>query len=120
MQGQLKVSEQQIKIAFKELAAKLPLMKSDEKRNQALASFYEDLGIKANAETDRIRFDLLQDTNWDDFERSMQQLHNILNDIATFIPFTNPRTSNSGKPRGKHETKSSDGKSRHTYYDYYD
>lgn len=120
MQGQLKVSEQQIKIAFKELAAKLPLMKSEEKRNQALASFYEDLGIKANAETDRIRFDLLQDTNWDDFERSMQQLHGILNDIATFIPFTNPRSSNSGKPREKHETKSSDGKSKHTYYDYYD
>ena len=120
MQGQLKVSEQQIKIAFKELAAKLPLMKSDEKRNQALASFYEDLGIKANAETDRIRFDLLQDTNWDDFERSMRQLHDILDDIARFIPFTNPRPSNSGKPREKHETKSSDGKSKHTYYDYYD
>lgn len=120
MQGQLKVSEGQLKLAFKELAGKLPLMKSEEKRNQALASFYEDLGIKANAETDRIRFDLLQDENWDDFERSMQQLHELLNDIATFIPFTNPRASNSGKPREKHETKSSDGKSKHTYYDYYD
>lgn len=121
MEGQLKVSEQQVKIAFKELAAKLPLMKSEEKRNQALASFYEDLGIKASAETDRIRFDLLQDENWDDFERSMKQLHDILNDIATFIPFTNPRpASNSGKPREKHETKSSDGQSKHTYYDYYD
>lgn len=97
MQGQLKVSEQQVKIAFEELASKLPLMKSEEKRNQALASFYEDLGFKANAETDRIRFDLLQDTNWDEFERSMRQLHGLLNDIATFIPFTNPRTSNSGK-----------------------
>jgi hypothetical protein len=56
MQGQLNVSENQLKLAFKELAGKLPLMKSEEKRNQALASFYEDLGIKANAETDRIRF----------------------------------------------------------------
>lgn len=120
MQGQLKVSEQQIKIAFTELAAKLPLMKSEEKRNQALASFYEDLGIKANAETDRLRFDLLQDENWDDFERSMNQLHELLKDVATFIPFANPRSSNSGKPREKHETKSSDGKSKHTYYDYYD
>lgn len=120
MNGQLKVSEQQVKIAFKELAAKLPLMKSEEKRNQALASFYEDLGFKANAETDRIRFDLLQDENWDDFERSMNQLHELLNDIATFIPFTNPRASNSGKPREKHETKSSDGRFKHTYYDYYD
>ena len=90
MQGQLNVSEKQLKLAFKELAGKLPLMKSEEKRNQALASFYEDLGIKASAETDRIRFDLLQDANWNDFERSMQQLHTILNDIATFIPFTNP------------------------------
>jgi hypothetical protein len=120
IQGQLKVSEQQIRIAFKELAAKLPLMKSEEKRNQALASFYEDLGFKANAETDRIRFDLLQDVNWDDFERSMNQIHAILGDIASFIPFANPRPSNSGKPREKHETKSSDGKSKHTYYDYYD
>lgn len=120
MQGQLNVSEKQIKIAFKELAAKLPLMKSDEKRNQALASFYEDLGIKANAESDRIRFDLLQDTKWDDFERTMNQIHAILGDIASFIPFASPRPSNSGKPREKHETKSSDGKSKHTYYDYYD
>lgn len=120
IQDQLKVSEKQLKLAFTELAGKLPLMKSEEKRNQALASFYEDIGIKANAETDRIRFDLLQDSSWDDFERSMQQVHNILNDIAKFIPFANPRASNSGKPREKHETKSSDGKSKHTYYDYYD
>lgn len=120
MQGQLNISAKQLKLAFTELAGKLPLMKSEEKRNQALASFYEDLGIKANAEADRLRFDLLQDQSWDDFERSMKQVHDLLNDVATFIPFTNPRASNSGKPREKHETKSSDGNSKHTYYDYYD
>lgn len=120
MQGQLDVSTKQLKLALQELAGKLPLMKSDEKRNQALASFYQDLGFKANAEADRIRFDLTQDVNWDDFERTMNQIHAILGDIASFIPFANPRASNSGKPREKHETKSSDGKSKHTYYDYYD
>lgn len=120
MQGQLKVSQGQLKTAILELAGKLPLMKSEEKRNQALASFYQDLGFKVNAETDRLRFDLTQDVNWDDFERTMNQIHAILEDIASFIPFTNPRASNSGKPREKHETKSSDGRSKHTYYDYYD
>lgn len=97
MQGQLNVSEAQLKLAFQELAGKLPLMKSDEKRNQALASFYETLGFKVSAEADRLRFDLLQDQSWDDFERSMNQVHGILNDVASFVPFANPRTSNSGK-----------------------
>ena len=120
LEGQLKVSEDKLKLAFKELNAKLPLMKSQEKLNDALASFYQDLGFKVSAETDRIRFDLLQDMNWDDFERTMQQIHAILNDVASFVPFANPRASNSGKPREKHETKSSDGRSKHTYYDYYD
>ena len=120
MQGQLGVSKAQLKLALRELSAKLPLMKSDEKRNQALSSFYQDLGFKVNAETDRLRFDLTQDVNWDDFERTMNQIHALLEDFASFIPFANPRASNSGKPREKHETKSSDGKSKHTYYDYYD
>lgn len=120
MEGQLKVSQGQLKASLLELAGKLPLMKSEEKRNNALASFYQDLGFKVNAETDRLRFDLMQDMNWDDFERTMNQIHAILGDIASFIPFANPRASNSGKPREKHETKSSDGKSKHTYYDYYD
>lgn len=120
LEGQLKVSQDQVKIAFRELAGKLPLMKSEEKRNKALASFYQDLGFKVNAEEDRIRFDLLQEMNWDDFERTMNQIHQLLGDVASFIPFANPRPSNSGKPREKHETKSSDGKSKHAYYDYYD
>lgn len=120
MEGQLKVSQEQLKAALKELSVKLPLMTSEKKRNEALASFYQDLGFKVNAEEDRLRFDLLQDMSWDDFERTMQQIHLILNDVATFVPFTNPRPSYSGKPREKHETKSSDGRSKHTYYDYYD
>lgn len=97
MQGQLNVSKQQLKLAFQELAGKLPLMKSSEKLNQALASFYQDLGFKTNAETDRIRFDLSQEIDWQDFERDMNQLHAILRDIASFIPFTNPGSSASGK-----------------------
>lgn len=120
LKGQLKVSEGQLKLAFRELAGKLPLMKSQEKLNGALASFYQDLGFKVNAEEARLRFDLLQDMNWNDFERTMQQIHALLGDIASFIPFANPRAGNSGKPREKHETKSSDGKSKHTYYDYYE
>lgn len=91
MQGQLAVSNKQLKLAFQELAGKLPLMKSEEERNQALASFYQDLGFKANAETDRLRFDLSQDMYWDDIERTLKELHLILGDIAAFIPFTNPR-----------------------------
>ena len=71
-------------------------------------------------EADRLRFDLSQDINWDDFERTMHQIHAILNDVASFVPFTKPRPSNSGKTREKHEVKSFDGKSKHTYYDYYD
>lgn len=120
MEGQLNVSQEQLKASLRELAVKLPLMVSEKMRNQALASFYQDLGFKTNAEEDRIRFDLSQETNWDDFERLMGQIHAIAGDVASFIPFANPRTSNSGKPREKHETKSSDGRSKHTYYDYYD
>ena len=93
MQGQLAVSKEKLKLAFQELAGKLPLMKSEEKRNQALASFYQDLGFKVNAETDRLRFDLTQDMDWDDFERTMKQLHLILRDIASFVPFANPSSS---------------------------
>ena len=92
MEGQLGVSQEKLKLAFQELAGKLPLMKSDEKRNQALASFYQDLGFKVNAETDRLRFDLTQDSDWSDFERTMKQLHLVLGDIASFVPFTNPRS----------------------------
>lgn len=92
MQDQLGVSKENLKIAFTELAQKLPLMKSEEKRNQALSSFYQDLGFKVNAETDRLRFDLTQDVNWEDFERSMKQLHLILGDVASFVPFANPRS----------------------------
>ena len=122
MQGQLKVSQGQLKAAFLELAGKLPLMKSEEKRNQALASFYQDLGYKVSAETDRIRFDLTQDMNWDDFERTMEQLHALLGDIAAFIPFTNPRPSNSGKPKSKTESRSTHRgvTTRETSYEYYD
>ena len=95
IQGQLKVSQGQLKASLLELAGKLPLMKSEEKRNNALASFYQDLGFKVSAETDRLRFDLMQDMNWNDFERTMKQIHSILGDIASFIPFTNPRVNNS-------------------------
>lgn len=93
LQGQLDVSKGKLKLAFQELAAQLPLMKSEEKRNQALASFYQDLGIKTNSETDRIRFDLTQDMDWSEFERTMKQIHTLLRDIASFIPFTNPGSS---------------------------
>lgn len=93
MQGQLGVSQEKLKIAFRELAAQLPLMKSEEKRNQALSSFYQDLGFKVNAEADRLRFDLTQDMDWSDFERSMKQLHLLLRDVASFVPFANPRSS---------------------------
>lgn len=122
MQGQLKVSQGQLKASFLELAGKLPLMKSEEKRNQALASFYQDLGFKVSAETDRLRFDLMQDMNWDDFEHTMNQLHALLNDIATFIPFTNPRASNSGKPKSKSVSSSTHRgvTTQRTSYEYYD
>ena len=92
MQGQLNVSKGQLRAALDELAGKLPLMKSEEKRNQALSSFYQDLGFKVSAEADRLRFDLTQDTSWNDFERTMKQLHLVLRDIASFIPFANPRS----------------------------
>nr|DAE74080.1 MAG TPA: DNA pilot protein VP2 [Microviridae sp.] len=120
LQGQLKVSEGQLKLALRELAGKLPLMKSQEKLNGALASFYQDLGFKASAETDRLRFDLVQDMNWDDFERTMNQIHAILGDIASFIPFANPRASNSGKPKTRTETSSRDKTWKQVEYDYYD
>lgn len=120
MEENLKVSQEQLKASLRELGAKLPLMVSEKMKSQALASFYQDLGFKVNAEEDRLRFDLSQDIDWDDFERTMQQIHAIVGDVASFIPFANPRASNSGKPRERHETKSADGRSKHTYYDYYD
>ena len=120
MEENLKISQEQLKASLRELGAKLPLMVSEKMKNQALASFYQDLGFKVNAEEDRLRFDLSQDIDWDDFERTMQQIHAIVGDVASFIPFANPRASNSGKPRERHETKSADGRSKHVYYDYYD
>jgi hypothetical protein len=120
MEENLKISQEQLKAALRELGAKLPLMVSEKMKNQALASFYQDLGFKVNAEEDRLRFDLSQEMNWDDFERTMQQIHAIVGDVASFVPFANPRASNSGKPRERHETKSADGRSKHVYYDYYD
>ena len=93
MQDQLGVSKEQLKLAFQELAGKLPLMKSEQKQKQALSSFYQDFGFKVNAEADRLRFDLTQDMDWNDFERTMKQIHSILGDVASFIPFTNPRSS---------------------------
>lgn len=120
MEENLKISQEQLKASLRELAVKLPLMISEKMKNQALASFYQDLGFKVNAEEDRLRFDLSQDIDWDDFERTMQQIHAIVNDVSSFVPFANPRTSYSGKPREKHETKSEDGRSKHVYYDYYD
>lgn len=120
IEGQLKVSQGQLKASLLELAGKLPLMKSEEKRNQALASFYQDLGFKVSAETDRLRFDLSQDINWDDFERTMNQIHDILGDVASFIPFANPRASNSGKPKTRRETTSKDRTRKYVEYDYYD
>lgn len=120
MEGNLKISQEQLKASLRELGAKLPLMVSEKMKNQALASFYQDLGFKVNAEEDRLRFDLSQDVDWEDFERTMQQIHAIVGDVASFIPFANPRASNSGKPRERHETKSADGRSKHVYYDYYD
>lgn len=122
LQGQLKVSQEQLKAAFRELAIKLPLMKSEQKRNEALASFYQDLGFKVNAEEARLRFDLLQDMKWDDFERTMQQIHAICGDVALFIPFANPRPSNSGKPKSKSESSSTHRgvTTRKTVYEYYD
>lgn len=122
LQGQLNVSQEQLKAALRELGTKLPLMTSEKKRNEALSSFYQDLGFKVNAEEDRLRFDLMQDMNWDDFQRTMQQIHAILGDAASFIPFTNPRASNSGKPKSKSESSSTHRgvTTRKTVYDYYD
>lgn len=122
LQGQLKVSEEKLKLAFRELSGKLPLMKSQEKLNEALASFYQDLGFKVNAEEDRLRFDLSQDIDWDDFERTMEQIHAIVGDVASFVPFANPRSSSSGKPRSKKETSTTIRGVTHrdTSYDYYD
>lgn len=122
MQGQLNVSKGQLELAFRELAGKLPLMKSEEKRNEALSSFYQDLGFKVNSETDRLRFDLMQEMQWSDFERTMDQVHAILGDIAAFIPFANPRASNSGKPKSKSESSSTHRgvTTRRTSYEYYD
>lgn len=121
-QGQLSVSQEQLKAALRELGVKLPLMTSEQKRNEALSSFYQDLGFKVNAEEARIRFDLMQDMTWDDFERTMQQIHAILGDAAAFIPFANPRASNSGKPKSKSESSSSSRgvTTRETTYEYYE
>lgn len=120
LQGQLRVSEQQLKNATVELMTKLPLMQSEKKRNEAMASYFSDLGFKVNAEENRIRFDLSQEQNWDDFERTMQQLNEVLRSVSGFIPFANPASSNSGKIHSKMTTRSKDGKTTWEDYDYYD
>lgn len=117
----LKLEKQRVKMAYQELMVKLPLMASQTEQMKALASFYTDLGFKANAEEARIRFDLSQSQNWDDFERGLGAILDIGSTIASFIPFTNPqRGPTSGKPKSKQEISTSDGRVRNTYYDYYD
>lgn len=120
MKGNLKISQEQLKASLRELATKLPLMASEKKKNQALASFYQDLGFKVNAEEARLRFDLSQEMNWDDFERTMQQIHAIAGDIASFVPFANPRAANSGKTKSRTKTRSKNGTQEYVEYDYYD
>lgn len=120
LQGQLKISQEQLKNATKELMVKLPLMQSEEKRNQAMASYFTDLGLKVSAEKSRIMFDLSQEMQWDDFERTMHQINEILRTVSGFVPFANPASSNSGKVHSKVTTRSKDGRTTFEDYDYYD
>lgn len=118
---QLKLDKQRVRMAHQELMAKLPLMASQREQMKALASYYNDLGFKANAEEDRIRFDLSQAQNWDDFERGLNSILDIASAIASFIPFTNPqRDAKSGKPKSKVEYNTPNRQMRTTHYDYYD
>lgn len=118
---QLKLDKQRVKMAYQELMVKLPLMAAQKEQMTALASFYNDLGLKANAEEDRIRFDLSQAQNWNDFEKGLNAVLDIAAGVASFIPFTNPqRSSMSGKPKSKQEISTSDRRVKNTYYEYYD
>ena len=118
---QLKLDKQRVKMAYRELMVKLPLMAAQKEQMKALASFYNDLGFKANAEEERIRFDLSQSQNWDDFDRALNAILNIGSTIASFIPFTNPqRDVKSGKPKSKVEYNTPNRQMRTTHYDYYD
>lgn len=117
----LKLDQQRVKMAYQELMVKLPLMASQKEQMKALASFYTDLGLKANAEEERIRFDLSQAQNWDDFEKGLNAVLDITAGAAQFIPFTNPqRSSASGKPKSKQEISTSDRSVKNTFYEYYD
>lgn len=120
LQGQLEVSHEQLRNSTIELMTKLPLMKSEEKRNQAMSSYFNDLGLKANAEQSRISFDLSQDMNWDDLDRTMNLVNDALRTLSGFIPFANPATPKSGKIHSKMTTRSKDGKTTFEDYDYYD
>ena len=117
----LKLDQQRVKMAYQELMVKLPLMASQTEQMKALASFYNDLGFKANAEESRIRFDLSQSQNWDDFDRGLNAILNVTSTVASFIPFTNPqRNVKSGKPKSKVEYNTPNRQMRTTHYDYYD
>lgn len=117
----LKLEKQRVRMAYQELMVKLPLMAAQKEQMKALASFYNDLGLKANAEEERIRFDLSQSQNWDDFEKGLNAVLDIAAGIASFIPFTNPqRSPASGKPKSKQEISTSDRRVKNTYYEYYD
>ena len=120
LQGQLGVSQEQLKNATIELMTKLPLMKSEEKRNQAMSSYFNDLGLKANSEQSRILFDLSQDMNWDDLDRTMNHINEVLRTLSGFVPFANPAAPKSGKIHSKVTTRSKDGKTTFEDYDYYD
>ena len=63
---------------------------------------------------------LSQDMNWDDFERTMEQINEVLRSVSGFIPFTNPATPKSGKVHSKVTTRSKDGQTTFEDYDYYD
>lgn len=118
---QLKLDQRRVKMAYEELMSKLPLMASQKEQMNALASLYNDLGFKANAEEERIRFDLSQAQNWDDFERGLNAILNVASTAASFIPFTNPqRDVKSGKPKSKVEYNTPNRQMSTTYYDYYD
>lgn len=116
---QLKINEGHLINATRELLGKLPLMVSEKARNVQMASYFEQLGFKVNAEGNRINFDLSQEQEWQDFERSMNQIYQTVGTVTGVMGATKtPPDPSAGKAKRVTKYDNQGEYSGHTEYNY--
>lgn len=79
------VSLEQLQLNTTELASKLITAASEQELNGYMAEYYNQLGINARVEEDKIQFNLSQDKEWDDIERTVGCIQQFLVGIGAGV-----------------------------------